>query len=208
MAVTDWLEEITPDRREVSVCLDRRLVSDLVMAKQELDAIDDGAKTLAKAPRAQELERKVTDLEDAVRSKSRTFVFEGLGWGRWRDLISKHPPSDEQASVFAQAVQLGFMPHAVENIGYNAGTLVPAAISASCIEPGISDHEASTLLRKAPPGVIERIWTAVLEVNIAGGNDPFVGPALAGNSDGARPSAKRSRRRSPSASPDPSSSAA
>lgn len=190
MPIESWLEEATPDRREISVCFDRRLLSDLIAARRELEAVED-PKMLGKTPERESLELRVLELEDAVRSKQRLLVFEGIGWGSWRDLISKHPPEAEQASVFAQAVQLGFMPHAVENVGYNAETLVPAAISASCVEPGISVHEATTLLRKAPPGVIERIWSAVLEVNVAGGADPFVAPASAGRSAAARPSAKR-----------------
>ena len=190
MAIEHWLEEATPDRREVSVCFDRRLLSELVAARAELGAVED-TKMLGKTPERESLELRVVELEDAVRSKQRALVFEGLGWGPWRDLIAKHPPEAEQASVFAQAVQLGFMPHSLENVGYNAETFVPAAISASCVEPGISVHEASTLLRKAPPGVIERIWTAVLEVNVAGGSDPFVAPASAGRSVAARPSAKK-----------------
>jgi hypothetical protein len=196
MGIGDWLEEVTPDRREVSVCLDRRLVSALIVAKKAAEAATEGeAKTLGKAPELEELEMRVLELEDAVREKSRTLVFEGLGWGRWRDLLAKHPPEADQADVFARAVQLGFMPHAVENIGYNAETFVPDAISASCVDPTITIHEANTLLRKSPPGVIERIFTAVLEVNVAGGNDPFVAPASAGRSDGARPSAKNSKPR-------------
>jgi hypothetical protein len=194
VTIESWFEEITPDRREVSVCLDRRLVSALIVAKKAAEtSAEGGPKMLGKDPEIEALEMRVLELEDAIRSKSRTLVFEGLGWGRWRDLLAKHPPEADQADVFARAVQLGFMPHAVENIGYNAETFVPDAIVASCIEPTITIHEATTLLRKSPPGVLERIWTAVLEVNLAGGSDPFVAPASAGRSDAARPSEKRSK---------------
>jgi hypothetical protein len=193
VTIENWLEETTPERREISICFDRRLLSELVAARRELEAVED-PKMLGKTPEHESLELRVLELEDAVRSKQRVLVFEGLGWGRWRDLLAKHPPEADQADVFARAVQLGFMPHAVENIGYNAETFVPDAISASCVEPAITIHEATTLLRKSPPGVLERIWTAVLEVNLAGGSDPFVAPALAGRSDGARRSAKRSKR--------------
>ena len=182
--ITAWLDEATPDRREVTVCLDRRLLSQLVTAKAELkEAQEQSEGMLGKAEPVTALEARISELEDAVRERSKTLIFDGLGWGAWRELVAKHPPADDQAEVFARAVGLAFMPHAVENVGYNAETLVPAAISASCSDPGISVHEADTLLRKAPPGVIERIWTAVLEVNLGGNTDPFVA-AVSGNGSG------------------------
>jgi len=191
MTVKEWLDESTPDRREVVVCFDRRLVSELVKAKAELE----DARSLNAGMLGDNLTAytaAVADLEEAVRAKSRTLVFEGVGWGRWRDIISKNPPVEDQASTFSRAVQLGFMPHAVENITYNAETFVPAALAASCTDPGMTVHEATTLLRKAPPGVIERLWAAVLEVNLAGASDPFVGSA--GASAAAPTSAKKSKR--------------
>jgi len=184
MTLSDWLDESTPDRREVVVCFDRRLVSELVQAKEELEAIenDDARPEPMLGDGVLDVRSRIDELSSRVLGKSRTFVFEGLGWGAWRDLMAKHPPAEEQSSVFRQAVQLGFMPHAVENVTYNAETFIPAALAASCIEPGMTKHEASTLLRKAPPGVIERIWSAVLDANLSGGDDPFVGPVPEGGS--------------------------
>ena len=189
-AMEGWLEEATPERREVQVCFDRGLLSQVKAAEARLDAtVADRGSMLGATEEETELKEHLDELKDAVRSKTRTLVFEGLGWGRWRELIAAHPPTEDQDDVFKRAVKLGFMPHAVVNIGYNAETFVPAAIVASCTEPGISLHEAETMLRKAPPGVLERVWTAVLEVNTAGGDDPFVSPN--GASVGALASAKK-----------------
>lgn len=180
MTIAEWLDESTPDRREVTVCFDRRLVSELVQAKSQLkEAREQDAGMLSGSDDVRELTARVSELEELIRAKSRTMAFEGIGWGPWRDLLAKHPPADDQASTFSRAVELAFMPHAVENIGYNAETFIPAAIAATCVEPGISVHQAATLLRKAPPGVIERLWTAVLESNLSGADDPFVRAASA-----------------------------
>jgi hypothetical protein len=141
-----------------------------------------------------EAEARVKELAEQVRGKSRTFVFEGVGWGRWRDLLAKYPQAPDQSEAFARAVQLGFMPHAVENVGYDAETFIPAAIAASCVEPGVTVEEATAFLEKMPAGVIDRLWGAVLEVNLAGSDDPFVEAVLVASSGGASPSAKKSKR--------------
>lgn len=187
----DWLEESTPDRREVPVCFDRRLLSQLVAAKDAQQAAKDGLAGMLGNVEHEAARELVTALEAKVREKERLLVFEGIGWGAWRDLIAKHPPQHDQAETFLRAVQLGFMPHAVENIAFDAETFVPAAISASCISPGITIPQANTLLRQQPSGVIERVWAAVLEANLSGGDDPFVGAAIAVASDGVRPTVKR-----------------
>ena len=178
MGIAGWLEESTPDRREVTVCFDRRLVSALIRAQEDLKfAQGAGDGMLEKAPELGALEDDVAELSAQVRARSRTLAFEGIGWGRWRDLIAKNPPDVDQAATFARATQLGYMPHAVENLVYNAATFIPAAIAASCADPGMTVDEATRLLDTLPPGIVERIWTAVLDANLAGASDPFVGPA-------------------------------
>lgn len=183
-SIDQWLEEATPDRRRVPVCLDRRLLSDLLEAKVALEEAKLGAgpEKMLGSQDTVAAEERVRMLEQQIAEHTRMFVFEGIGFGPWRELMSEHPPKPEQASVFRQAVELGFMPHSIENIGFNAETFVPAAVEAACTEPGITKHQAAALLRKAPPGVIERIWTAVLEANVAGHDDPFVEVASAAGS--------------------------
>jgi hypothetical protein len=191
MTIDQWLAEATPERREVQVCFDRTLLSRLDAAQKRLDMVVGGQpeKMLGVSEEETTVRAEVAQISEEIRSKTRTLVFEGLGWGAWRELLSQHPPKDDQADVFRRAVELAFMPHSIVNIGFNAETFVPAAMSASCTEPGITLKQAETMLRKAPPGVLERIWTAVLEVNTAGGDDPFVSPN--GASVGVPASAKR-----------------
>lgn len=181
MTIEQWLDESTPDRREVPVCFDRGLISRLEAAQQRLAhvvASEPKEKTLAPSEEKAEAEAAVAELEAKVAEKTRILVFEGLGWGPWRDLLAQHPPQADQAKVFNRAVQLLYMPHAIVNLGYNAETFCPAAIAESSSEPKITLEQAKTMIRKAPIGVLERVWTAVLEVNTAGQNDPFVSGGL------------------------------
>jgi len=168
-----WMQEATPDRKELKVCFDRRLLSDLAQARARLDARTTAASGTLGQPSQKELRREIEELEKQIQSKLRTVAFEGLGWGAWRDLLAKHPPAADQADTFRRAVELLFMPHAVQNVGFNAETFIPAAISACCVEPGITETEAMSFLKTMPSGVVERVWSAVLEVNHAGAADPF-----------------------------------
>ena len=189
------MQEATPDRREVRICLDRRLVSRQIQLRKTIARrAEEQGKTLGHSV---DERQELAEVEALIEAKTRTLVFEGLGWGRWRDLMAKHPPAKDQAETFERAIKLAFMPENVGSMAFNAETFVPAAVAASAVEPPVSVEEVVELLHRGPPGVIDRIWAAVLEVNLAGSDDPFVGEVA---SDGARPSAKKSRRRSRSGS--------
>lgn len=197
MGLGEWLEkEATPERREVPLCLDRRLLGRLVQLRK---AEKDEPKMLGRD------RSEIEQVEREVAAKTHVVVIEGLGWGRWRDLEAQYPPEPDQLDTFKRAVQLGYMPHALENLRFDAEGFVPAAISACAVDPKITIEEAREFLESpaVPPGVIDRLWSAVLEVNFGGQDDPFVG-AL----ERAQPSAKNSKPPSPLVSLDRSSSGA
>lgn len=173
-----WLKEATPERREVTVCFDRGLLSRMEAKRKRLKELEANATGMLGGDAERDaLATELEELEQQVRDRSRRLVFEGLGWGRWRDLLAKHPPTPEAPEVFEQAIALAYMPQSIRHVGWNAETFAPAAIAASCVEPGITEDEAREFLTSFPAGVIERIWSAVLEVNLTGTDDPFVGLA-------------------------------
>lgn len=181
MSVAAWLAEATPDRREVGVCLDRALLSRLQVAEARLGEVQkapkppEGKRMLAEGRERLEneasLQAEVDQLRAEVKAKTRTLVFEGIGWGAWRDLMAKHPPDPEQAEVFEKAVRLAYVPFSLRALAFNAQTFWPAAISASC--PELTEDQAATLLELVPAGVFDRIQAAVLAVNGGGAADPF-----------------------------------
>ena len=173
--VDEWLEEATPDVREVGVCLDRTLVSRLAIAESRLAELEKerkGRRMLG--PEGEEetaLLAEADQLKEAVKAKTRVLRFEGIGYGAWRDLIAKHPPDADQDEVFEKAVRRAYLPAAIRALQFNSESFVPAATAATC--PELNIHQVKTLLRKAPTGVVDRIWAAVLEVNHGGAADPF-----------------------------------
>lgn len=104
------------------------------------------------------------------------FVFESIGWGRWRDLVAKHPPRPDAAAIFEQALEMKILPRGFEQLETDETTFVPAVLVATCVEPGIaSTGEAMKLLESVPTGIVSRIWDGILKVNHGGMSDPFVG---------------------------------
>jgi hypothetical protein len=174
LSVTEWLAEATAERREVPVCFDRRLLGELARARAELEDLPREEGTNRKTDRHDELEAEVAALEEQVKAKTRKLVFEGIGWGPWRRLLSDHPPQADQAEVFKKAVEYRHLPHELTSLAVNSETFWPAAIARCCVDPRITPEEATRLFDEPPPGVIDRIVAAVMEVNTAGGRDPFV----------------------------------
>lgn len=173
MSIDQWLEEATPRRVEVPVCFDGILLSRLEQAKARL--VDLGSTGMLGDEQQLGLKVEIEQLEAEVREKTRLFVFEGIGWGRWRDLVSKHPPQTDQTEVFQRAIELALLPASLRDLDVNEQTFVPAALVMTCVEPGIADTaEALRLLESIPTGVVDRIWAGVMKVNHGGQNDPFV----------------------------------
>ena len=69
MSFAEWLEDATPDRREVAVCLDRRLVSELVGARKHLEELRTANDGMLGKPTAG-YEARVAELEERIREKT------------------------------------------------------------------------------------------------------------------------------------------
>lgn len=174
--VDEWLEGATPDHREVGVCLDRALISRQVEIEEKLaDLAQVKGATLAEGGDRKQteaaLQAELDQLLAEIKSKTRTLIFRGIGWGPWRDLQAKHSPDPAQAETFEKAVQFAWMPHALRTLTFNASTFWPAAMAASCDE--LTPAQARKLIELLPVGVVDRITNALLAVNMGGDADPF-----------------------------------
>jgi hypothetical protein len=173
MSLGEWMAEATPRRARVPVCFDGDLLSRLEEAKARTPVTSEAMLGDEKKFAALvEVER----LEAEVKEKTRIFVFESIGWGRWRDLVAKHPPRREVAEMFEQAIEAKVLPMGFDELETDETTWVPAVLVATCVEPGIeSAEDAIQLLESVPTGIVSRIWDGILKVNHGGQNDPFVG---------------------------------
>jgi hypothetical protein len=173
MSLEEWLAEATPRRARVPVCFDGDLLSRLEDAKKR--TIETTLSPMLGDEEKLEAKAEVTKLEAAVKEQTHVFVFQSIGWGRWRDLVSKHPPRPDAEEVFERALEMKLLPHGFSDLETDETTFVPAVLVATCVEPGIATpKDAIRFLESVPTGIVSRIWDGILKVNHGGQNDPFV----------------------------------
>lgn len=148
-----WKAEASRLRTFEDVCFDRALLFELEQAeadaKKEPGMLDSGGPP-------------VQELRDEIKAKTRRFVFESIGKRAWRDLLAEHPPTKEQRASLGMALD------------HNPDTFPPAAMAATCVEPGMTAEQAQWFYDEFPIGVVERVWNAVLLANVIGGDEKKV----------------------------------
>jgi hypothetical protein len=155
--VDDFLGEYEAPSTEVEVCpraelvakhqeLERRLVEAGQSSSSSL--ADDGSRRLA-----EQLQAVETEMSDTARR----FRFRALSRRAWRDLLSQHPPRKQD-----KADQLDFNPE----------TFPVAAIAACALEPAMTAEQASLLEDRLPLGQFQKLWGAVLDVNLGVSDTP------------------------------------
>jgi hypothetical protein len=159
-----WQQEATKEREEVWVCFDRRLLSELEQAESDLKKHEAAKKqTFLDEPSAsQDAGSRVEKLRKKIEESRRMLVFENIGRGPWRELLRQHPPTPEQRE------QMG------RDLDNNPDTFPVVALSASCVEPGLTKDQAEWLMNELPIAEFERVWAACIKANILGARDPFV----------------------------------
>lgn len=170
MSIDSWLGEATPRQATERVCLDGKLLSQLETAKARLMKV-----TMLGDEEQLTLRAEVERLEAEVRDKTHDVVFESIGWGPWRALVSKHPPSPDMVESFQKAINYAYLPEAIQAIDVHMETFVPAALAATCAEPGMTLQQAEAIVSIETGGLVGRLFGAVLDVNVVkGSKDPFV----------------------------------
>lgn len=171
MSLGEWMAEATPRRAKVPVCFDGDLTSRWEEAKAR--ALKNA--TMLGDTELMEARAELENLEEEMKVKTRVFVFTSIGWGRWRDLVAKHPPKDGDVEVWEKAIELKLIPRGFEELETDETTFIPAVLVATCVEPGIaSTGEAMKLLEVLHTTMVSNIWNGVLQANHGGMSDPFV----------------------------------
>lgn len=155
--MTDWsidefLGEYQTPTIEVGVCPRRDLVNeharlDEELAKSRLSSLG----TLAESSDQHDAAERLQELEDEIAAATRTFRFKALSRQRWRALMAEHAPDKE---------------HKADGLDFNPETFPPVAISACSDAPAITKDQAARLVDTLPLGEFQKLWAAVLDVNI------------------------------------------
>lgn len=158
MATFEELQAKTkPRREEVHVLLDASLLSEHAALERRLEAqaLEDAG--LAGPPKSAEIAAELAELEAKIEAASDVFVLEGIGTTAVYDLMSKHPPSDEQRK---------------QRFSEDWRTFRPALLAASCVDPTLTVDQAKWLMDNLPTSQWERLWLAVNVVNGGGSDNP------------------------------------
>lgn len=156
-SVDDFLGEYEAPTVEVQVCpradlldrhreLERQLVD--IGQRSNSSLADNGARRLAE---------ELRDLEQEMDATSRTFKFRALSRRRWRALMAAHPPLKQ---------------HKADQIDHNPETFPVAAIAACAVEPAMTEDQAQKLEDRLPLGQFQKLWGAILDVNLGVSDTP------------------------------------
>jgi hypothetical protein len=140
-------ERKRPARDEVQLCLEPWLAQLYAEAKAK---VDDLRQSLEFRPQSADRQRALDDAEEALELARLemephlvTFVVEAIGREAYEDLIDQHPPTKEQRDRWrkehAQQASLGQGPR------WNDDTFPPALISASAVQPRLSESQSREL---------------------------------------------------------------
>jgi hypothetical protein len=143
--VDAWLDGYQPRSVEARVTVRYDLIEEHQRLELKLagSSADDDRHKLAE---------KIVALEGEIAAEEKVFTFRDIG-GRWLALIGEHPPTKDQLEGDAQ-------------LDHNPETFPPAAIAESSTDPKLSVRQVERLREKLRLVEWQKIWAAVLEVNL------------------------------------------
>ena len=155
----DLLERWKPRKAIVELILDDDLVLDHDRAVDELrTARANGHKPAA----VKAIEKRVAELEAAVRDATRTLHFQAMRGADYRELLKAHPPTDAQVAEFRKG-----LPEELKYLRpeYNDDTFPDALVAASCIDPRLTVEEVTQLRQKLNAGEWGALRLTAVSVN-------------------------------------------
>lgn len=147
----DFLGAYRAPRKSTRVTMRADLLAEHAQLKDDYQAAMRGDMAENRLPVAPAIRDRLAQLEDEIGESEFTFTFEALPRGEYVALVGEHPPRPEDTK--------GGLP-------FNADTFSPALIAACAVEPTMSIEDADRMLGKLSPGQFDKVWTAVVAVNL------------------------------------------
>ena len=178
----DHLKKKQPVTRRVAVYLSDDAVTAHVEAQAEYERArllaqglassmgDDAAKTLAEfvddavRPEREAYEKAAAALE----AETVWLTFKALGTKRYDEIVKTCPPTEEQKTEHRELTGA--------DAPYDIETFAPALLSASCVEPSMTEAQWRELLDEWNAAEVVAVFSAAIEVNTQP-RDPHLGKA-------------------------------
>lgn len=153
LTTAQLIEQAKPRTITVPVCARGDLVDAHDAATSELATHRGDSGSLAGGADASiaAVAQRVSDIEAEMEASTVPYKVQSIGRKAWADLKALHLPTREQAK---------------QGLDVNMGTFPQAAIAASCVEPSVSPAESEQLTQVLPEGEWNKLWSAVLGVNL------------------------------------------
>lgn len=173
-----------PRTLEVAVCARGDLVDHHAALVRQLAAVEAGSSgSISGNPEITALAGQIVAVEEEQEASTFTFTVKSVTRKAWADTLAKHPPRK-----------------GVDPLDFNADSFPPAAVALCCDQ--LTADQASRLAASLPQGEWDKLWNAVIQLNVLA--TPH--PKLRAATEIARANGNSSISQAPSASRDPSSS--
>lgn len=153
MNIEELLEQAQLPQKTASICIRTDLVARWEELHAEFKQADTEAKSLGEpSPRAA-IARELQELQEQLNQHRVTFTFEALPTGEYSQLLEQHPGQGSKK--------------------LNTDTLLPALLARCCINPVMTEQQATALVAKLSLGQADELFTAAWNVNQSTVDIPF-----------------------------------
>lgn len=154
--ISELLAGASPRELTVQVCLAGDAAGELEALEAELGQLGEWHPTsLGEANPALGLQERIDAARQRVREESVEFRFRALGHRAYSNLLAAHPAPEGSKEP------------------YDAGTFLPAALAACCVEPSLTPAQVDRLLDVVNDGTARTLFAAALAVNEEPSPIPF-----------------------------------
>jgi hypothetical protein len=151
--IDELIATAQPRTEKVRICARGDLVARHQEAVVALGAATEGDDSLAGSPATREAAGAVVAIEAEMEAATVTFTVASVSRQRWADLLAAHPPSKEERRAGQDHDPKRF----------------PVAVVAACTkDPAMTVEQAGQLAGVLPSGEWNKLWLAILGLNVTG----------------------------------------
>jgi hypothetical protein len=117
-----------PNRTRIVLCLDTDIVLEMERLEEQLEEARRDDELLNRDPQAIEIAHRIIELRERAKAAEVEFVFRGIGRVPFRDLVARHPATEEQREKATEQ----------RPVNWNVDTFMPALLAAAAesVAPG------------------------------------------------------------------------
>ncbi len=155
-SIEDILAEATPRERTVKVCIRGDLAGRMEELQEQLaqTSTDWEPSDLSEVHPGRAIVEEMKALREQVKAAEVPFTLRYIGDKAYSDLMAAHPDKDDTQA-------------------FNSETFPRALIAASCVDPVMSEEQATQLFEKINEGEIKKLFDAAWDVHNSSEMVPF-----------------------------------